>query len=273
MDISDIRRANLRSLIEEAGSRQLFIERTGKSDAQISQLLSTKKTGRNIGSALAREFEDKMGKPRGWMDSVTPAAFTAIINRAISGDDDDGDELDHRSPEDYEAAAYFEAPHLFPEAELIGLLDLWDSNTPLTKDEVALPLFSEVEMAAGPGVTEVKEVPGKKLRFARSTLRRAGVTPEYAACAIVRGNSMEPMMPDGACIGIDTADHEIRDGKIYALDHGGMLRVKMLYRRPGGGLRLVSLNSEEHPAEEYPLDYVKDHIKIKGRVFWYSGLL
>lgn len=76
MDISEIRRANLNSLIREAGSRQLFIEKTGKSDAQISQLLSDGKNSRNVGNRLAREFEELMGKEKGgWMDTFHPLTF------------------------------------------------------------------------------------------------------------------------------------------------------------------------------------------------------
>jgi len=159
------------------------------------------------------------------------------------------------------------------ELEFFGHMDAWDSDTPLHEDEVELPLFREVELAAGAGATQVVENNGCKLRFAKSTLSRAGVPAESAACAFVRGNSMEPMMPDGTCVGVNTADKTIRDGKVYAVDHEGMLRVKLLYRRPGGGLKVVSLNSQEHPPEEYPLEEAENSIEVIGRVFWYSAML
>lgn len=170
------------------------------------------------------------------------------------------------------------APDLFAkkgehELQFVGRMDAWDGDTELEDDEVELPLFREVELAAGDGSTAVIENHGAKLRFSRATLRRQGVIEDNAACAFVKGNSMEPMMGDGACIGINTADKSIHDGKIYAIDQEGMLRVKMLYRLPGGGLKVVSMNSEEHPTEEYDQDYVAHNIRIKGRVFWYSGLL
>lgn len=159
------------------------------------------------------------------------------------------------------------------ELEFFGHMDAWDSDTPLHEDEVELPLFREVELAAGAGATQVVENHGCKLRFAKSTLSRAGVPAESAACAFVRGNSMEPMMPDGTCVGVNTADKTIRDGKVYAVDHEGMLRVKFLYRRPGGGLKVVSLNSQEHPPEDYPLEEAENSIEVIGRVFWYSAML
>lgn len=158
------------------------------------------------------------------------------------------------------------------ELDFAGSFDLWDSDTPLGSDEVALPLFREVELAAGSGQTQVIENHGPKLRFAKSTLRRTGVQECDAACAYVRGNSMDPVLPDGTTVGVNTADRDIRDGKIYAIDHDGMLRIKFLYRRPGGGVKIVSQNSTEHPTEEYTAQEFADHIRIIGRVFWWSVL-
>jgi phage repressor protein C with HTH and peptisase S24 domain len=159
------------------------------------------------------------------------------------------------------------------ELEFVGRMDVWDSNTPLDDDEVELPLFREVELAAGAGQTQVIENHGAKLRFAKSTLSRAGVQKEHAACAFVKGNSMEPVMPDGTCIGVNTGDTTVRDGEIYAIDHDGMLRVKYLHRRPGGGIKIVSQNAIEHEPEDYPAQKMADeNIRIIGRVFWWSVL-
>lgn len=158
------------------------------------------------------------------------------------------------------------------ELEFFGRMDAWDSNTPLGEDEVELPLFREVELAAGGGATQVIENRGAKLRFAKSTLSRAGVPPEAAACAFLRGHSMHPVMPDGTCVGVNTADTAIRDGEIYAIDHGGMLRIKYLHRRPGGGIRIVSQNSAEFPTEELTAEEMAGQVRVIGRVFWWSVL-
>lgn len=152
-----------------------------------------------------------------------------------------------------------------------GGFELWDSKTPLHADEVALPFYMEVELSAGAGSEVQREDNGFKLRFAKSTLRKSGVQPEHAACVKITGDSMEPVLPDGSTVGIDTNDKNIKDGKMYAIDHDGMLRVKMLYRLPGGGLRVKSYNSHEYPDETYTPEQAIA-IKVIGKVFWSSVL-
>lgn len=65
----EIRRENLRTLINESGNNRVFAEKVGKSEAQISHLAGLGAV-KVIGEKLAREFEEKTGKPRGWMDRV-----------------------------------------------------------------------------------------------------------------------------------------------------------------------------------------------------------
>lgn len=147
----------------------------------------------------------------------------------------------------------------------------WDDDTPLDDDDVELPLFKEIELAAGNGAAHSIEINGRKLRFSKATLRTAGVDMANAACATVTGNSMERLISDGATIGIDRGRTQIKDGEIYAIDHDGMLRVKYLYRLPGNGLRLRSENKDEHPDENYTAEDAQ-HIRVLGWVFWWSTL-
>jgi len=157
-------------------------------------------------------------------------------------------------------------------AEVIGDIEAWDSNTPLGNDEVEIPFYSEIQLAAGNGKVATRENKGPKLRFAKSALIRNGTDVNNAICVKISGNSMEPVMPDGSTIGIDTAKTNIIDGKIYAISHGEMQRVKILYRTPDGGIRLKSYNTNEHPEEIYTKDQAKE-ISIVGKVFWCSFLL
>ncbi|EFA29286.1 prophage LambdaSo, transcriptional regulator, Cro/CI family [Haemophilus influenzae HK1212] len=108
-----------------------------------------------------------------------------------------------------------------------------------------------------------------KLRFSKATLRKQGVQYENAVCVIADGNSMEPVIPDGTTVGIDLGNKTIRDGKIYAINHGGLLRIKLLYNMPNEQVKIRSYNTEEHPDEIAELQ----DISVLGKVFWYSVLL
>ncbi len=157
-------------------------------------------------------------------------------------------------------------------AEFIGGFETWGRESPLGDDEVEVPFYMEVELAAGAGITDIREYTGPKLRFAKSTLKRQGVSASDAVCVKVNGNSMEPVLPNGSTVGVDTSHTEIVDGKMYAINHDGMLRVKMLYKLPGGGIRLRSYNQDEWPDEHLSFEQIKQ-IKIIGKVFWYSVLI
>lgn len=181
-------------------------------------------------------------------------------------------------------ATYTEITHFRPKQDIpaetpnnlvwsMDPIEVWDDDTPLGPDEVELPFFKEVELSAGKGSEVMLETNGRKLRFGKRTLKRKNIDPDSAGCVPVSGNSMEPVLPDGSTVGVDTANTSIQDGKMYAIDHDGQLRVKQLYRLPGGGLRLRSYNTEEHPDERYDGTYVQEHIRVIGRVFWYSVML
>ncbi|WP_429419886.1 S24 family peptidase [Pseudomonas plecoglossicida] len=159
-------------------------------------------------------------------------------------------------------------------ATMLGPISVWDDDTPLDDDEVYVPFLKEVELSAGSGRTVIEKSSSRKLRFGKQTLRNQGVQFDQAVCVTVRGNSMEPVLPDGSTVGVDKSSIAVKDGKMYAIDHGGELRVKTLYRIPGGGLRFRSFNQDEHPDEEYSADDLTEkNIRILGKVFWYSVLL
>lgn len=260
MDIYEVRRDNLSFLIAERfeGKQRRLADAIDRQPDYISRVL---KGTKNVGEGFARHVEKSLGlRDRALDTPLDPTAGSSgFLNQSIAHVREQSKKKERNQKSD--------------ELEFFGHMDAWDSNTPLDEDEVELPLFREVELAAGAGQTQVIENHGAKLRFAKSTLSRAGVVEENAACAFVRGNSMEPVMPDGTCVGVNTGDTAVRDGEIYAIDHDGMLRVKYLHRRPGGGIKIVSQNSREHATEEYTVDQVaENNIRVIGRVFWWSVL-
>lgn len=67
MDIKAIRNANLRLLVDEAGSIAAVAAKAGTDDAYLSQLLNSWQD-RAMGSKVARKLEVGFGRPSGWMD-------------------------------------------------------------------------------------------------------------------------------------------------------------------------------------------------------------
>jgi phage repressor protein C with HTH and peptisase S24 domain len=245
MELFEIRRENLRHLMLQKfeGKQSKLADAIGKNANYISRLLSTTMAAENrkkIGEDVARDIELKLGLRRYSLDYVN-----------------------------------LELPAQIPEsnAEYLGPIDAWDDDTPLDDDEVYVPFLKEVELSAGSGRVSVQESSGRKLRFGKMTLRRQGVQPSEAVCVSVSGNSMEPVLPDGSTVGVNKGATAVVDGKMYALDHSGQLRVKTLYRLPGGGVRMRSFNREEHPDEEYSADEMAENgISVIGKVFWSSVL-
>lgn len=159
-----------------------------------------------------------------------------------------------------------------PESEW-GTVDAWDKNTPLPDDEVEVPFLKDIEFACGDGRVHSEDHNGFKLRFSKATLRRVGANSDGSGvlCFPATGDSMEPVIPDGTTVAVDTNNKRIVDGKLYAIAQPGggddkLKRIKQLYRNPGGMLTIRSFNREDETANEAD-------VEIIGRVFWYSVLL
>ncbi|MFJ4139264.1 XRE family transcriptional regulator [Pseudomonas fragi] len=150
---------------------------------------------------------------------------------------------------------------------------LWDDDTPVADDEVSIPFLRQVELAAGSGRFAIEESERAKLRFGKRSLRHNGVEFDHAKCVTVRGDSMLPVLRDGATVGVNAGKRtldEVIDGDLYAVNHNGQLRVKQLYRL-AGGIRLRSFNRDEFPDEDYAYNDLEDEqLVILGHVFWWG---
>lgn len=239
MDIYAIRKRNLEAL---AGNRKRkeCAEKWGTSSSVLSQILS-KNPVRNLGDELARRIEVAEGLPKGYLDNVRD---TSIVTEE-SG-------VHHSGLKD---------------------IHLWDDSTPVEDDEVCVPFLREVELAAGSGRFVIEESEGAFLRFGKRNLRQNGVQFNQAKCVTVRGNSMLPVLRDGATVGVNIGKNsigDITDGDLYAINHNGQLRVKQVYRLPSG-IRLRSFNRDEHPDEDYTFQGIQEEqIAILGHVFWWG---
>ncbi|RLM26528.1 repressor [Brenneria alni] len=160
-----------------------------------------------------------------------------------------------------------------PESEW-GTVAVWDNTTALSKEEVEVPFLKDIEFACGDGRIHSEDHNGFKLRFSKSTLRKVGANTDGSGvlCFPATGDSMEPIIPHGTTVAVDTNNKRIIDGKLYAIAQEGggndkLKRIKQIYRKPGGKLVIHSFNRDEDE-EAY-----ESEVEIIGRVFWYSVLL
>ncbi|EZQ12094.1 S24 family peptidase [Acinetobacter sp. Ver3] len=150
----------------------------------------------------------------------------------------------------------------------------WDSNTPLDDDEIEIPFFKDFSFACGGGsIGEAIANETRKLRMSKATLRNLSITKENAVAATAIGDSMSPTIKNGDTIHLDLARKKIKDGKIFAICHGGLFMAKRLYNLPMGGVRIVSDNSVEYPEIQLSAqEMIDQQFEIVGWVWQISSL-
>ena len=122
----------------------------------------------------------------------------------------------------------------------------------------------EVEVAAGGGAVNLDEAPEKgRVWFRREWLDRHGIDPTQCVVIGVRGESMEPTLPNGCSILVDRTRNRRRDGGIFVIDTDEGLIVKRL-GKDGRHWQLVS----DHPSWE-PAHWPRG-AKVIGEVRWAS---
>ncbi|MCK4081347.1 helix-turn-helix transcriptional regulator [Acinetobacter radioresistens] len=125
---------------------------------------------------------------------------------------------------------------------------VYDENTPLDDDEVEIPFFEDFSFACGAGaIGEALKSNTQKMRLSKAVLRKLDIDKKNAIATLAAGDSMTPEIKDGNTIHIDLGRKTIKDGKIYAICHGGLFMAKRLYNLPQGGVRVVSDNAIEYP--------------------------
>ncbi|WFC66453.1 XRE family transcriptional regulator [Achromobacter denitrificans] len=124
----------------------------------------------------------------------------------------------------------------------------------------------DVRVSAGHGELVTSEDELSRLSFRADFLRSAGATPEQTVSVSVKGDSMEPLIPDGATILVNRGATSIINGKVYAFRRDSELLVKRLYKGNGGFIA-----RSENPGggyEDLHLDFDDPQIEIIGRAFW-----
>ena len=146
-------------------------------------------------------------------------------------------------------------PDGFQAAKVLG----WDNTTNVDDDEVEIPFYKDFLVSCGVGtVPQILGNETKKLRLSKSTLRSYGVSESNAYALTAFGDSMSPVINNKAVVYVDIGRTYIQDGKIYAINHGGLFKFKYLYKLPKGGVRIVSANKEEYPEELLTAEDIMD---------------
>lgn len=145
----------------------------------------------------------------------------------------------------------------------------WDSNTPIEDDEASIIFYKDFHLQCGGGLENLVESnEHRRLRMSKSTLKRLGIEQELAFAATAQDNSMMPTICDGDTVFVDRGRKNIKDGKAFAIEHGGLFRIKRLYKVPNGGVRIVSDNHQEYPEEILTAqDIIEQKFIVLGWVF------
>lgn len=245
MENKEIRKANLEGLIRKY-AQESGMTKAGFADlCDISPSVLSQMTGnnpkRNVGDRMARKIEASFNLPSGWMDHPRTDINTTKPDTVSS----------------------------VPPTSRWSKIEAWDGKTPLNEDEVEVPFLKDIEFACGDGKVVGEDYNGFKLRFSKATLRRVGANSDGSGvlCFPASGDSMEPIIPDGATVAVDTGNKRIIDGELYAINQGELKRIKQLYRKPGGKVLIRSINRDYDDEEANEND-----IEVIGFVFWYSVL-
>ena len=135
------------------------------------------------------------------------------------------------------------------------------------RDHVAI---DQLDTTVGADGTVRDETVARRVKFPHPWLRRHGLRARE--CRIVRmtGEAMEPTIPDGSAILVDTAATDRRDGRIMVIRTGGRQAVKHVIADPEAGWLLANDNPDKAgwPTEPWPEDAVLvGEVKWLGRTF------
>lgn len=243
-----LRRGRVRLLLDMLGQTELA-ERTGIAAAYLYQMgRASGAQARGVSDDNARLIEGRLGLPYGWLDAKTDPP-SSLSNTAESG------------------ASHLSSPSLRP-------IRTWDSVEDLPADEYVVVPRMTLRFSAGDGgpIAEPDPQLDQGQAFRTAYIRRKRLKPRSLMSAYAQGDSMEPRICDSDALLIDTSQTDIQDGKVYAVvwTDNEELRVKRLYKLPGGGILIRSDNRDRYPEITVPADQVGT-VTILGRVVLVSG--
>ncbi|MDM1736682.1 helix-turn-helix transcriptional regulator [Acinetobacter towneri] len=126
-------------------------------------------------------------------------------------------------------------------------------------DDIEIRYFEDLAISCGFGsFGEVLERDAKTITINRKLLQERGINKRDCIALQATGESMYPTIKDKDIVYVDLARNNIKDGKVFAICHGGLFKFKRLYQLPLGGVRIVSDNSIEFPEERLTAQEIID---------------
>lgn len=123
----------------------------------------------------------------------------------------------------------------------------------------------DASLAAGAGChVDNEEVVGYRA-VPMQELISTNTDPQMARIVTVKGDSMSSTFLDGDAVLVNSDDTELADGKVFAFEVDGHLRIKRFMKTLTGQWRVVSDNPDKNM---YPPEIINDgdNIRIIGRV-------
>ncbi|WP_315136405.1 LexA family transcriptional regulator [Achromobacter marplatensis] len=137
-----------------------------------------------------------------------------------------------------------------------------------------VPELADVRLAAGDGIENTDETQTGVIQFRRSFLRSVGADAGKARVVYAKGDSMEPVIKDGAALlVVPNEDLTIRDlaaGGVYAINYDGKMIVKTVARDKLTQNWVARSFNPAHP--DIPLE--NGHpVRVLGQVVWAGSRL
>lgn len=144
--------------------------------------------------------------------------------------------------------------------------DLINQKYGVYQDMVEVTYFEEISFACGSGAfVEAMEREAKKFLVSKQALESRNISEKSCVVLVASGNSMEPTIKDKDLVYVDQERKNIKDGKVFAICHGGLFKFKRLYQLPMGGVRIVSDNNDEYPEERLTAqDIIDQQFEVLG---------
>ncbi len=166
---------------------------------------------------------------------------------------------------------------LYVDPESAGLslrpIRVWEDEAELEGEGYVFIPRLDIKASCGNGrmVWHVDEK-GQRQAFRKRWCDQLKIEPGKAATIVAIGDSMSPRIQEGDSLVVDYTVTDVQNGKVYVIAYEGEWFIKRLFKKPGGGLRVVSDNENKalHPDWDIGHDDLV-HLQIIGRVVAVSG--